>query len=53
MLAGAALAGVVGLITLRRLRSDYQAMVMLVVSVVATIVVTAETGLVNGRRGCR
>ena len=42
---------IVGLITLRRLRSDYQAMVMLVVSVVATIVVTAETGLVNGAAG--
>lgn len=51
MLAGAALAAVVGLITLRRLRSDYQAMVMLVVSVVATVVVTSETGLVNGAAG--
>jgi ABC-type branched-subunit amino acid transport system permease subunit len=51
MLAGAALAGIAGLITLRRLRSDYQAMVMLVVSVVATIVVTAETGLANGAAG--
>ena len=50
-LAGGALAAVVGLITLRRLRSDYQAMVMLVVSVVATIVVTAETGLFNGAAG--
>ena len=48
MLVSAALAAVVGLITLRRLRSDYQAMVMLVVSVVATIIVTAKTGLVNG-----
>jgi branched-chain amino acid transport system permease protein len=51
MLAGAALAGVVGLITLRRLRSDYQAMVMLVVSVVATVVVTSKTGLFNGAAG--
>jgi len=51
MLAGGALAAVVGLITLRRLRSDYQAMVMLVVSVVATIVATAETGLFNGAAG--
>src|SRR5579864_2907745 len=51
MLAGAALAGIAGLITLRRLRSDYQAMVMLVVSVVAAIVVTAETPLANGAAG--
>jgi branched-chain amino acid transport system permease protein len=51
MLAGGALAAVVGLIALRRLRSDYQAMVMLVVSVVATTVVTAETGLLNGAAG--
>jgi branched-chain amino acid transport system permease protein len=51
MLVSAVLAGVVGLITLRRLRSDYQAMVMLVVSVIATIVVTAKTGLVNGAAG--
>lgn len=51
MLAGAALAALVGLIALRRLRSDYQAMVMLVVSVVATTVVTAETGLFNGSAG--
>ncbi len=51
MAAGAALSAIVGLITLRRLRSDYQAMVMLVVSVVATVVVTSETGLVNGAAG--
>jgi branched-chain amino acid transport system permease protein len=51
MLASAALAALVGLIALRRLRSDYQAMVMLVVSVVATIVVTAQAGLMNGAAG--
>jgi len=51
MLAGAVLAAVVGLITLRRLRRDYQAMVMLVVSVVATVVVTSKTGLFNGAAG--
>lgn len=51
MLVGAALSGVVGLITLRRLRSDYQAMVMLVVSVVATIVAESVIGLVNGSAG--
>ncbi|MGH2851305.1 MAG: branched-chain amino acid ABC transporter permease, partial [Solirubrobacteraceae bacterium] len=51
MLVGGVLAAIVGLITLRRLRSDYQAMVMLVVSVVATTVVTSETGLFNGAAG--
>jgi branched-chain amino acid transport system permease protein len=51
MLVGAALSAVVGLITLRRLRSDYQAMVMLVVSVVATVVAESVIGLVNGAAG--
>lgn len=47
----AALAYVVGLIALRRLRADYQAMVMLVISVIATLVVTNELGLFNGPAG--
>lgn len=51
MLVGGALSGVVGLIALRRLRSDYQAMVMLVVSVVATVVVESVIGLANGSAG--
>jgi len=51
MLVGAALSGLVGLITLRRLRSDYQAMVMLVISVVATVVAESVIGLVNGSAG--
>ncbi len=51
MLVGAALSAVVGLITLRRLRSDYQAMVMLVVSVVATVVAESVLGLANGSAG--
>jgi branched-chain amino acid transport system permease protein len=51
MVAGAIASGVVGLIGLRRLRSDYQAMVMLVVSVIATAVAESETGLVNGAAG--
>jgi branched-chain amino acid transport system permease protein len=51
MLVGAALSAVIGLITLRRLRSDYQAMVMLVVSVVATMVAESVIGLVNGSAG--
>jgi len=48
---GALLALVVGLITLRRLRRDYQAIVMLVVSLIATLVATNATGLVNGANG--
>ena len=55
ILAGGAVAGilslVVGLISLRRLRSDYQAMVMLVISLIATLVATNATGLVNGPAG--
>ena len=47
----AALAYVVGFIALRRLRADYQAMVMLVISVIATLVVTNELGLFNGPAG--
>lgn len=54
LIAGAA-AGLValpvGYVALRRLRSDYQAMVMLVISVIATLVVTNVTGLFNGTAG--
>jgi branched-chain amino acid transport system permease protein len=42
---------VVGAISLRRLRSDYQAMVMLVLSLIATLVASNATGLVNGPAG--
>jgi branched-chain amino acid transport system permease protein len=52
--AGAAsglLSLVVGVISLRRLRSDYQAMVMLVLSLIATLVAANATGLVNGPAG--
>lgn len=41
----------VGLLTLRRLRSDYLAIVMLVVSLIATEVVTNQVGLFNGAQG--
>lgn len=50
-LAGGLLALVVGLVGLRRLRSDYQAMVMLVVSLTATYIVDNETHLFNGPAG--
>ena len=42
---------VVGVISLRRLRSDYQAMVMLVLSLIATLVASNATWLVNGPAG--
>jgi branched-chain amino acid transport system permease protein len=42
---------IVGVISLRRLRSDYQAMVMLVLSLIATLVASSATGLVNGPAG--
>jgi branched-chain amino acid transport system permease protein len=55
ILAGGAAAGLislmVGVISLRRLRSDYQAMVMLVLSLIATLVATNAGGLVNGPAG--
>jgi branched-chain amino acid transport system permease protein len=41
----------VGGIALRRLRTDYQAMVMLVLSVSATLFVTNDIGLFNGPAG--
>jgi branched-chain amino acid transport system permease protein len=41
----------VGMITMRRLRTDYQAMVFLVLSVSATLFVTNDTGLLNGPAG--
>jgi branched-chain amino acid transport system permease protein len=48
---GAMLSVVVGVIGLRRLRADYQAMVFLVVSLIATSVVDNVTGLANGPAG--
>jgi branched-chain amino acid transport system permease protein len=49
--AGALLSAPIGIIALRRLRSDYQAIAMLVVSVIATTVATNDIGLVNGPAG--
>ncbi|MGH9102591.1 MAG: branched-chain amino acid ABC transporter permease [Acidimicrobiales bacterium] len=49
--AGGIVAVPVGLLGLRRLRSDYQAIVFLVVSVIATDVVENARGLVNGAAG--
>jgi branched-chain amino acid transport system permease protein len=50
-LAAGLLALLVGLIALRNLRTDYQAMVMLVISVSATLLVTNATGWFNGPAG--
>lgn len=54
LVAGAVAAVVslpVGYVALRRLRADYQAMVMLVISVIATLVVENVAGLFNGSAG--
>lgn len=48
---GAMLALLIGIFSLRRLRSDYQAIVMLVVSLAATLLATNKIGLVNGPNG--
>jgi branched-chain amino acid transport system permease protein len=48
---GGLLAVPVGFIAIRRLRADYQAMAMLVLSLIATGVADAQTGLVNGPTG--
>jgi branched-chain amino acid transport system permease protein len=50
-IVGAVLSLLVGSLTLRRLRVDYQAMVMLVVSLIATGVVTNQINLLNGAAG--
>jgi len=50
-LVGGVLAALVGSFAIRRLRSDYEAMVMLVVSLIATSVATNQVGLVNGPNG--
>jgi len=49
--AGAVLSVPVGQILLKRLREDYLAIAMLVVSLIATIVAEADVGLVNGTIG--
>jgi len=48
---GAAISIPIGLITLRRLRSDYQAIALLVVSIIATSVATNQAHLFNGAAG--
>lgn len=50
-LAGGLLSIPIGLVALRRLRSDYQAVAMLVISVIATSIAENDVGLVNGQSG--
>jgi branched-chain amino acid transport system permease protein len=50
-LAGGVVAMVLGLITLRPLRRDYQAAVFLLFAVIATDVVSADVNLFNGSNG--
>jgi ABC-type branched-subunit amino acid transport system permease subunit len=49
--AGALLSLVVGLFSLRRMRRDYQAAVLLIVSLIAIQVVSADVPLFNGANG--
>jgi branched-chain amino acid transport system permease protein len=51
VLAGAGAGALIGLIGMKRLRPDYQAIVLLVVAVVALGVATADSGLVGGNPG--
>lgn len=51
MVAGGVLGLVMGLFTLRRLRGDYEAVVMLVMALVAFYAVSADTSLLNGAEG--
>jgi branched-chain amino acid transport system permease protein len=51
MAAGGLLGALVGLITVRRLRGDYEAVVMLVLSLVAYYFVLSARGLFNGSNG--
>ncbi len=51
VLAGMAMGGVLSLIGLRRLRPDYQAVALLVVSIVTVTIVEADQGIVNGYPG--
>lgn len=51
MAVGAALAVLIGTITLKRLRRDYQAMSFLVISIIATDVIENQKGIFNGQAG--
>jgi ABC-type branched-subunit amino acid transport system permease subunit len=48
---GCVLSLVVGLVALRPRRSDYQAVLMLITSIIATSIVSTQTGFLNGEEG--
>lgn len=48
---GCVFGGLIGLIGIKRLRPDYQAIVLLVVSIVALTIAQADAGLFNGNNG--
>lgn len=48
---GCALSLVVGVLALRPKRNDYQAVLMLITSIIATSVVSTQTGFLNGEQG--
>jgi len=50
-LAGAVLAAVIGLFAVRRIRRDYQAAVMLIVSLILLQLVENDTSIFNGQNG--
>jgi ABC-type branched-subunit amino acid transport system permease subunit len=49
--AGALLALVMGLVTLRRMRRDYQATVLLLIALIASEIVSGDVSLFNGSNG--
>ena len=51
VVAGCVFGGLVGMIGMKRLRPDYQAIVLLVVSIVGLTIVEADAGLFNGNAG--
>jgi len=51
MVAGALLSLLIGLFSLRRIRRDYQAAILLIISLIATQVVQAAVKLFNGANG--
>jgi branched-chain amino acid transport system permease protein len=51
VLAGSVVGVLIGVTGLKRLRPDYQAVAMLVVSLMAATVVTADTAVLNGNAG--
>ena len=50
-LSGMVIGGLMGLVSLRRLRSDYQAITTLIMTLIATDVVTNSIGIFNGANG--